>query len=284
MKNIIDFEEMQVDILIEENENGEQIILFELYSTGMALGHIKYNTIGKAYPRKDRIDKDIESAEISTCVRDGHKYLTEEQLYDFMLEVKTDKCKPFRKLIVNEVLPDIRKGNYVKITEEEKLLLEIAKEKDVAKQTMLVSKYGNLQYDKGREIGYKQAFEEIKNERLTPLCEITYIVNKIKEKIKGFSSPMLHQFLIARGLGSLELVNRNYRFKPNKNFERCIIENGWASYTNQSKTAYKFYESWADFIIENLDYYSKDLLEAKDKVYETLKEKREEKKVEELPF
>ena len=119
MKNIIDFEEMQVDILIEENENDEQIILFELYSTGMALGHIKYNNIGKAYPRKDRIDRDIKNAEISICVRDGHKYLTEEMLYDFMLEVKTDKCKPFRKLIVNEVLPDIRKGNYVKITEEE---------------------------------------------------------------------------------------------------------------------------------------------------------------------
>ena len=94
---------------------------------------------------------------------------------------------------------------------------------------------------------------------------------------------MLHQFLIIRGLGSLELVNRNYKFRPNKNFEKGIIENGWASYTNQNKTGFKFYEGWADFINKNIDYYLDDLLEAKRKVFEILKEKSEEE-LEELPF
>ena len=83
----------------------------------MALGYIKQNTInGKTYYqcRKDRVDKTIESAEIKPLVQDGLKYLTEEQLYDFMLECKTEKCKPFRKWVTHEVLPQIRKtGNYI---------------------------------------------------------------------------------------------------------------------------------------------------------------------------
>lgn len=106
---LFDFEGNKVDIII--NDNGEP--LFEIYSTGMALGHVKYNSIGKAYPRKERIDKDIRNAEIIACVQAGHSYITEEQLYDFMLECKTEKCKPFRKWVTHEVLPQIRKtGKY----------------------------------------------------------------------------------------------------------------------------------------------------------------------------
>lgn len=278
--NVILWEKDNMKIRTIQYEDGNIGVNAEDTAKGFGFTQIKN---GIEYIKWERINEYLNSLGFSPQVGKDD-FIPESMFYLLGMKANNKKAQEFQKWLAIEVIPDIRKGNYVKITEEEKLLLEIAKEKDVAKQTILVSKYGELQYDKGREIGYKQAFEEIKNERLTPLCEITYIVNKIKEKIKGFSSPMLHQFLITRGLGSLELINRNYRFKPNKNFEKCIIENGWASYTNQSKTAYKFYESWADFIIENLDYYSKDLLEAKDKVYEMLKEKREEKKIEELPF
>ena len=110
------FEGMGVEIIL--NEQGEP--LFELYTTGMALGYVRPNSTGKLYPRKDRIDKTVESAEISTCVHDGHRYLTEEQLYDFMLEAKTEKCKPFKKWVTHEVLPSIRKhGGYIVANEEE---------------------------------------------------------------------------------------------------------------------------------------------------------------------
>ena len=90
MEELMEFEGVNVGVI--QDENGEP--LFELYSTGMALGYVKYNTVGKIYPRKDRINRVVENAEISTCVHDGHKYLTESQLYDFMLEARTDKCKP----------------------------------------------------------------------------------------------------------------------------------------------------------------------------------------------
>ena len=102
------FEGMQVEII---EINGEPY--FEIYSTGMALGQVKFNSVGKAYPRKDRIDENIQSAGISVCVRNGHSYISEEQLYDLMLEMKTDKVKPFRKWVTSKVLPSIRKtGSY----------------------------------------------------------------------------------------------------------------------------------------------------------------------------
>lgn len=103
------FEGHEIEIIEVNREK-----LFELYSTGMALGHVKKNSTGKEYPFKERIDKSIESAEIKPCVRGVHRYLTESMLYDLMLEMKTDKVKPFRKWVTGTVLPSINKtGGYV---------------------------------------------------------------------------------------------------------------------------------------------------------------------------
>lgn len=117
------FEGTEVKIIV--NEKGEP--LFELYSTGMALGYEnkRKNSKGIEYisPYKSRIDKIVESAEI-TCVCQGDTlYLTEEQLYDFMLEARTKKCKPFRKWVTAEVLPTMRKtGAYIMEGREEEMI------------------------------------------------------------------------------------------------------------------------------------------------------------------
>lgn len=109
MNELFNFEGNNVEVIV--GKNGKP--LFEIYSTGMALGHVKIAK-GKIYPRKDRIDKNIKNAEISTVVHNGQQYITEEQLYDFMLECKTEKCKPFRKWVTHEVLPEIRRtGGYI---------------------------------------------------------------------------------------------------------------------------------------------------------------------------
>lgn len=108
MQNIMKFNNNEVGIIIEGGEP-----LFEVYSTGAALGQIKISK-GIEYPRKDRIDKNLKSAEINAVVRCGQLYISESQLYDLMLEMKTDKVKPFRKWVTSEVLPTIRKtGGYV---------------------------------------------------------------------------------------------------------------------------------------------------------------------------
>ena len=113
MNNLMKFENQDVEIIT--NENGEP--LFELYSTGMALGQV-VNAKGKQYPNKARIDQNIEGADISTVLRNAKQYLTESMLYDLMLETKTEKVKPFRKWVTHEVLPQIRKtGGYIPSTE-----------------------------------------------------------------------------------------------------------------------------------------------------------------------
>ena len=115
MKDLMIFEGNEIEIIL--NEKGEP--LFEIYSTGMALGYKTVNSKGIAYPHKIRIDKTIKNAEISTCVHGVHNYFTEEQLYDFMLEAHTDKCKKFKKWITHEVLPKIRKtGGYIPTNED----------------------------------------------------------------------------------------------------------------------------------------------------------------------
>lgn len=102
------FEGHEVEIIEVEGAK-----LFEVYSTGMALG---YETVSKGikYPHKIRIDKTIKNADIKPVVHGVQPYLTEEMLYDFMLETKTDKVKPFRKWVTGTVLPSINKtGGYV---------------------------------------------------------------------------------------------------------------------------------------------------------------------------
>lgn len=117
MNELMEFEGNKVKIIQDENGNP----LFEIYSTGMALGYARSNgkTAGehgvhpKLFPYKSRIDVIFKNAEITPCIYDGHKYINESQLYDFMLEARTDKCRKFRKWVTNEILPSIRKtGSY----------------------------------------------------------------------------------------------------------------------------------------------------------------------------
>ena len=112
MNNMISvFDDCEIQIVVNDNAP-----LFEVYSTGMALGYIT-TTRGKNYPHKVRIEKVISNADINPIVQGEHKYLSESQLYDFMLEARTDKCKPFRKWLVEEVLPSIRQnGCYISET------------------------------------------------------------------------------------------------------------------------------------------------------------------------
>ena len=105
---IFEYEGINVDVV---EINGEPF--FEIYSTGMALG---YTTCakGKVYSYKSRIDTIIKNADIRPVSHGVKLYFAEDQLYDFMMEARTEKCRPFRKWVVSEVLPTIRKtGGYV---------------------------------------------------------------------------------------------------------------------------------------------------------------------------
>jgi anti-repressor protein len=83
--------------------------LFNLNDVAWSLGYIRNNANGVAYLRHDRIKNILERLDISTCDHDGHKYIDESGLYDFVFEAGTDRARGFRKWVTNEVLPSIRK-------------------------------------------------------------------------------------------------------------------------------------------------------------------------------
>lgn len=99
MSKLVKFENTTIDVQIIDGTP-----MFELYAVGMALGQV-VNAKGKIYANKKRIDQNAKSAEIQPVLRNAKPYITESQLYDLMLEARTDKCRTFRKWLTNEVLP-----------------------------------------------------------------------------------------------------------------------------------------------------------------------------------
>ncbi len=113
MNKVVKFEDTIIDMQIIDGTP-----MFELYAVGMALGYARSN--GKSagehgvhpenkvlFPYKSRIDNVCMNAEIQPVGHCVQPYITESQLYDFMLEARTDKCRAFRKWLTNEVLPEL---------------------------------------------------------------------------------------------------------------------------------------------------------------------------------
>lgn len=110
MTSLMMFEKCNVEII----QNKDGTLLFELFSTGAALGYVVFGkNKNRPLPNKARILKVLQNAEIMGCLHGVNTYLTESEFIDFMLEAKTEKVKPFRKWVTQEVLPSIRKtGSY----------------------------------------------------------------------------------------------------------------------------------------------------------------------------
>ena len=103
MKNeLMIFEESQVSMIVDAKGS----VLFELYSTGMALGYVRwdgksYNEDGtkKTYARKDRIDKIVKNAEISVFSRGVEKYIDLNGLRKFISISNTTNKSKFIKFL-----------------------------------------------------------------------------------------------------------------------------------------------------------------------------------------
>lgn len=105
-------------IMIEDNG----VLYFEVESVGMAIGYVTISK-GKEYPHKIRIDKTLKNAEIEPVVYDVQRFITEQQLYDFLIESHTGKSKLFKKWITYEVLPIIKQtGAYIESGREEDMV------------------------------------------------------------------------------------------------------------------------------------------------------------------
>lgn len=168
--------------------------MFELYSTGMALGYVT-KAKGKLYPHKIRIDKSIRNAEIVPVVHDVQLYLTENQLYDFMLEIHTDKCKPFRKWVVEEVLPMINKtGGYVETDMEEEFVNNyLPKLSEETKVLVIKELHDSNEKLKSENVKLKEFYDTLLNtEGLLPM---NIVAKELKIGLKR-----LYSFLRANGI------------------------------------------------------------------------------------
>ena len=108
------------NVIMEVDEQG--ILYFEIESLSMAIGYIT-KAKGKEYVHKSRMNKTLKNAEISTVVRGVQHWITEQQMYDFLIEAHTEKSKKFKKWVTDKVLPTIEKtGAYIEEGREEEMV------------------------------------------------------------------------------------------------------------------------------------------------------------------
>lgn len=83
------------NVEIQQDDNGN--LWFEVESLSMAIGYIT-KAKGREYVHKSRVQKTLKNAEISTVVHGVKHWVTEQQMYDFLIEAHTDKSKVFKKM------------------------------------------------------------------------------------------------------------------------------------------------------------------------------------------
>lgn len=98
------------------------ITYFEIQSVSMAIGYVT-KAKGKEYPHKTRINKTLKNAGIEPVVHGVQLFMSESQLYSFLIEAHTEKSKLFQKWVTNEVLPVINEtGAYIEPGREEEMI------------------------------------------------------------------------------------------------------------------------------------------------------------------
>lgn len=108
------------NVIMEVDEHG--VLYFEIESLSMAIGYIT-KAKGKEYVHKSRMNKTLKNAEILTVVRGVQQWITEQQMYDFLIEAHTEKSKKFKKWVTDKVLPTIEKtGAYIEEGREEEMV------------------------------------------------------------------------------------------------------------------------------------------------------------------
>ena len=108
------------NVSMQIDDNG--VLWFEIESLSMAIGYVT-KAKGKEYIHKSRMNKTLKNAEISTVVHGVQQWITEQQMYDFLIEAHTEKSKEFKKWLTEKVLPTIEKtGAYIEEGREQEMV------------------------------------------------------------------------------------------------------------------------------------------------------------------
>lgn len=108
------------DVSMEQDDHG--VLWFEIESLSMAIGYIT-TAKGKEYVHKTRMNKTLKNAGILPVVHGVQQWISEQQMYDFLIEAHTEKSKEFKKWLTNDVLPTISKtGAYIEDGREQEMV------------------------------------------------------------------------------------------------------------------------------------------------------------------
>ena len=108
------------NVSMQIDDNG--VLWFEIESLSMAIGYVT-KAKGKEYVHKSRMNKTLKNAEISTVVHGVQQWITEQQMYDFLIEAHTEKSKEFKKWLTEKVLPTIETtGAYIEEGREQEMV------------------------------------------------------------------------------------------------------------------------------------------------------------------
>lgn len=167
--------------------NSEDGIYFFLGEVCRSLGYTKMAK-GNTYLRKDKIVNICESLEIKglspsdnfeniTLDTDFDTIrITEDNLYDLILESKAKNARKFRKWVTQEVLPQIRQtGGYIPIEEDEPNEVFLARAVQVANET--IKHKDEIIASQKKRIAVLEETE--KDWRLLMDCKGTFSVNEI---------------------------------------------------------------------------------------------------------
>lgn len=199
------------NVIIEMDEKGN--LFFEIESVSMAIGYItKAN--GKEYIHKTRMNKTLKNAEIIPFVHGVQSFISENQLYAFLIEAHTQKSKEFQKWVTNEILPAIEKtGAYI----------------EPGRETEMVSYYFSSLSSKTQGI----------------------IVNELIEKNKELQQ-FYNDLLNTKGLYSMNVVAKELKIGRNTLFA-YLRSKSIVFYQNNSNVPYqKFMDQELFRVIESL--------------------------------
>lgn len=162
-------------------------IYFFLGEVCYSLGYTKMAK-GKVYLRKDKIVNICKSLEIKgLSPSDNYETvtldtdfdvmrITEDNLYDLILESKAKNARKFRKWITTEVIPQIRQtGGYIPIEEDEPIEVFLARAVKIANET--INKKDEIIANQKKRI--KLLEETEKDWKLLMDCKGTFSVNEM---------------------------------------------------------------------------------------------------------
>ena len=207
------FEGCNVDMLVKND--GE--VLFEIYSVGVAIGYYKKNgaicvqSAHKLYPMKERIDDTIVKADIKPIEIEGKFYMTEGDLYDFIFEAGTAKCKPFKKWVTHEVLPSIRKKGYYSVAplqaDRASLIMNIVDAPDDVTTALAVKNFENfVTAPLKEEIAVLKPKSDYCDLVLT--AKNTFSASDVAGQLGLRSANVLNKFLVSQGI--IKAVKKQY--------------------------------------------------------------------------